>query len=175
MKYVGKFEKVSFKQFEKDVNETFKGMLKYSDTEIKDIYNNIQLPTRATKYSAGYDFKSPINFNLSPNQTIKIPTGIRAIIDESWVLKLYPRSSLGFKYRLQLNNGTGIVDSDYAHSDNEGHIFLKLTNDTNEDRTLEINQGDGIIQGIFVEYGITVDDECETIRNGGIGSTSNIK
>lgn len=171
MKYVAKFEKVSYEQFRMDMNETFKGMLSYSDIEIENIYNNIQLPTRATKGSAGYDFKSPVNFTLEPNQTIKLPTGIRVIIDESWVLKIYPRSSLGFKYRLQLNNGTGVVDSDYAHSDNEGHIFIKLTNDTNENRTLEINQGDGIVQGIFVEYGITVDDECENVRIGGIGST----
>lgn len=168
MKYVAKFEKVSYEQFEKDWTDTFE----INDTDgILKIYNNIQLPTRATKFSAGYDFKSPVNFTLEPNKTIKLPTGIRAIIDESWVLKIYPRSSLGFKYRLQLNNGTGIIDCDYAHSDNEGHIFIKLTNDTNEDRTLEINQGDGIVQGIFVEYGITVDDECENVRMGGIGST----
>lgn len=168
MKYVAKFEKVSYEQFEKDWIDTFE----INDTDgILKIYNNIQLPTRATKFSAGYDFKSPIDFTLDPNQTIKIPTGIRVIIDEDWVLKVYPRSSLGFKYRLQLNNGTGIVDSDYSHSVNEGHIFLKLTNDTNEDKTLEINQGDGIVQGIFVEYGITVDDECENVRNGGIGSS----
>ena len=168
MKYVAKFEKVSFEQFEKDWIDTF-GI--GNTGNIQYIYDNIKLPTRATKFSAGYDFKSPIDFTLEPNQTIKLPTGIRVIIDESWVLKIYPRSSLGFKYRLQLNNGTGVIDCDYAHSDNEGHIFIKLTNDTNEDKTLEINQGDGIVQGIFVEYGITVDDECENVRVGGIGST----
>ena len=171
MKFVAKFEKVSFEQFKRDMSETFVN-IPYSNIEVKEIYEKIQLPARATKFSAGYDFKSPINFTLLPNQTIKIPTGVRVLIDEDWVLKLYPRSSLGFKYRLQLNNSTGIVDSDYYYSDNEGHIFLKLTNDTNENKTLEINQGDGIVQGIFVEYGITYDDECEGIRNGGFGSTS---
>ena len=169
MKYVAKFEKVSYEQFEKDWIDTF-GI--GNTGNIKNIYDNIQLPTRATKGSAGYDFKSPIGFTLSPNKTIKIPTGMRVIIDEDWVLKIYPRSSLGFKYRLQLNNGTGIVDSDYSHSDNEGHIFLKLTNDTNENKILEVEQGNGIVQGIFVEYGITVDDECTETRNGGIGSTN---
>ena len=171
MKFVAKFEKVSFEQFKRDMSETFVN-IPYSNIEVKEIYEKIQLPARATKFSAGYDFKSPINFTLLPNQTIKIPTGVRVLIDEDWVLKLYPRSSLGFKYRLQLNNSTSIIDSDYYYSDNEGHIFLKLTNDTNENKTLEINQGDGIVQGIFVEYGITVDDECEGIRNGGFGSTS---
>ena len=169
MKYVAKFEKVSYEQFEKDWVDTF-GI--GNTGNIRYIYDNIQLPTRATKFSAGYDFKSPIDFTLEPNQTIKIPTGIRVMIDESWVLKCYPRSSLGFKYRLQFNNCVPIVDSDYFHSDNEGHIFFKLTNDTNENKTLEVTAGDGIAQGIFVEYGITVDDECENVRNGGIGSTN---
>ena len=71
-----------------------------------------------------------------------------------------------------MNNTVGIIDSDYFYSDNEGHIFAKLTNDTNEDRTLEIPAGTGFMQGIFVEYGITVDDDVTDIRNGGLGSTT---
>ena len=170
MKYVAKFEKVSFEQFKKDWIDTF-GI----EEGIEDIYNSIHLPIRATKGSAGYDFKSPTNFTLYPNQSIKIPTGVRVMIDEDWVLKIYTRSSLGFKYKLRLNNLTGIVDSDYYHSSNEGHIFLKLSNETNENKTIEIKQGDGLVQGIFVEYGITVDDNATGIRDGGIGSTNSNK
>ncbi len=88
------------------------------------------------------------------------------------MLKLYPRSGQGFKYRLQLNNTVGIIDSDYFYSDNEGHIFAKITNDSNEEKTIEIKAGDGFMQGIFVEYGITWDDEAAEVRNGGFGSTS---
>lgn len=172
MKYVAKFEKVSYEQFKKDMINTFSETLKFSENEIKTIYDNIQLPTRATKGSAGYDFKSPFTFSLREKETIKIPTGIRVRIDEDWVLKLYPRSSLGFKYRLQLDNTTGIVDSDYYYSSNEGHIFAKITNETNEKKVIEINQGDGFMQGIFIEYGITVDDEADGTRDGGFGSTN---
>ena len=93
-------------------------------------------------------------------------------MQDDWVLKLYPRSGLGFKYRLQLNNTVGIIDSDYFHSDNEGHIFAKITNDSNEDKVMRLELGDGFMQGIFVEYGITVDDEVTEIRNGGFGSTT---
>lgn len=139
---------------------------------IKAIYEEIKLPKRATKGSAGYDFFTPIAIELKPGETIKIPTGVRAKMDENWVLKLYPRSGLGFKYRLQLNNSVGIIDSDYYYSDNEGHIFVKITNDTNEGRTVNIEKGDGFIQGIFLEYGITVDDDADGIRNGGFGSTT---
>lgn len=94
-------------------------------------------------------------------------------MDEGWVLKVYPRSGLGFKYRLQMNNTVGIIDSDYYYSDNEGHIFIKMTNDSNEGKTVEVSQGSGFAQGIFLEYGITVDDDTEGIRNGGFGSTTN--
>ena len=120
----------------------------------------------------GLDFFAPFSFTLNPGETIKIPTGIRVKIDEEWVLKIYPRSGLGFKYRLQMNNTVGIIDSDYFNSDNEGHIFIKMTNDTNEGRTVEIARGTGFAQGIFIEYGITVDDEAEDVRNGGLGSTT---
>ena len=82
------------------------------------------------------------------------------------------RSGLGFKYRLQLNNTVGIIDSDYYFSDNEGHIFAKLTNDGKEQKTVEVVQGQGFMQGIFVPFGITVDDDATAIRNGGFGSTT---
>lgn len=169
---VGKFEKVSYEQFYNDMKEAFGD--KYSNERIEYLYNDLILPTRATAKSAGYDFKSPFNFTLEPNQTIKIPTGVRVFIEDGWVLKCYPRSGLGFKYRLQLNNSVGIIDGDYVYSDNEGHIFAKITNDTNENRTIEINQDDGFMQGIFVEFGITYDDVADGIRNGGMGSTNKV-
>ncbi len=93
-------------------------------------------------------------------------------MEPDWVLHLYPRSSLGFKYRLQLNNTVGIIDSDYYDSDNEGHIFMKITNDSNEGKTVTISAGVGFMQGIFLEYGITEDDDTEEVRNGGLGSTT---
>lgn len=176
MKRIAKFEKVSFSQFENDWLETFHSNETNNqcnpENNNKKIYESIKLPQRATVGSAGYDFYSPLDFVLAPGETIKIPTGIRVQIDEGWVLKCYPRSGLGFKYRLQMNNTVGIIDSDYYNSYNEGHIFAKLTNDSNENKTVTIDQGMGFMQGIFVEYGITVDDEADEIRNGGFGSTT---
>lgn len=166
MKRIAKFEKVSFEQFKSAWESDFPG------TNAEEIYNAIKLPRRATTGSAGYDFFAPASFTLAPGETIKIPTGIRAKIDDGWVLKLYPRSGLGFKFRLQLNNTVGIIDSDYYNSDNEGHIFCRITNDSNENKTVEVKQGDGFCQGIFIEYGITIDDEADGIRNGGFGSTN---
>ena len=93
-------------------------------------------------------------------------------MEEGWVLSLYPRSGLGFKYRLQLNNTVGIIDSDYFYSDNEGHIMARITNDSNEDKVLQVQQGTGFMQGIFTQFGITTDDDADGVRNGGFGSTT---
>lgn len=168
-KVVAKFEKVSYEQFKKDWGDTFNA----SDEEIiRKIYDGIKLPKRATVGSAGYDFFTPIGLKIKPGKTVKVPTGIRCRIDNDWVLKCYPRSGLGFKFRLQLNNTVGIIDSDYYNSDNEGHIFAKITNDTNEEKVIDLKSGEGFMQGIFVEYGITEDDDATGIRNGGFGSTT---
>ncbi len=132
-------------------------------------YSDIILPKRATSGSAGYDFFAPFPFTLNPNETIKVPTGIRCKIDEGWVLSIYPRSSLGFKYRLTLDNTVGIIDSDYFNADNEGHIFVKMTN--LGDKPLSVEKGKAFCQGIFTPYGITYDDDATSSRTGGIGST----
>lgn len=172
MRNVAKFEKVSYTQFFNSFIDTFQ-IAKSDDEKIKSeierIYKDLILPRRATTGSAGYDFKSPVDFTLKPKETIKVPTGIRCKMDEDVVLMIYPRSSLGFKYRLILDNTVGIIDSDYYNSDNEGHIFIKFTN--LGDKVLEIKKGDGIAQGIFLPYFLTTDDEVSDKRNGGIGST----
>lgn len=156
MQRIAKFEKISKEQWEEDT--------------INASYNNIKIPQRATKGSAGYDFCLPFDIRLIPGESIKIPTGIRVHINTNWVLKIYPRSSLGFKYRMQIDNSTGIIDSDYYYSSNEGHIWVKISN--RGDKTLILKEGDAFVQGIFSEYGITDDDNVEDIRDGGIGSTN---
>ena len=169
MKRIAKFEKVSFGQYMADYVDTFG---ETGEEEVKAIYDAIKLPKRATKGSAGYDFYAPVDIILKAGESIKIPTGIRCSMEENWVLKCYPRSGLGFKFRLQLNNTVGIIDSDYYFSKNEGHIMAKITNDSREGKTVAVSSGDGFIQGIFVEYGITVDDDADGIRDGGFGSTT---
>jgi len=169
MKAIAKFEKVSFSQFSEGIKDIFPEI---SDNDLKTMYDDVKMPKRATKGSAGYDFYAPYAFELAPGETIKIPTGIRAWMEDNWVLSIYPRSGLGFKFRMQLNNTVGIIDSDYYNSDNEGHIFIKITNDTNEGKTIKVDKGSGFAQGIFTEFGITIDDDADGVRNGGFGSTT---
>ena len=86
---------------------------------------------------------------------------------------LYPRSSYGFKYRMQLDNTVGVVDGDYYNNEsNEGHIFIKITNDSKTGKTLEVNVGDAFAQGIIMGYDVTDNDDATAIRTGGMGSTS---
>lgn len=162
MKRIAKFEKVTKERFLTDAE----GL-----DATEKMYDDIIMPSRATTGSAGYDFRTPFDVTLKCGESIKIPTGIRAWMEEGWVLKIYPRSGLGFKYRVQLNNTVAIIDSDYYFSDNEGHIMIKITNDGKEGKTLVLNKGDAFCQGIFIEYGITVDDDAKASRNGGFGST----
>lgn len=162
MERVAKFYKVSKEQFLGDMAEE-----RLFPTE--SAYENLELPKRATKGSAGYDFYSPIDFKLKPGQTIKIPTGIRCKMSQRYSLFILPRSGLGFKYKIFLCNTLGLIDSDYYESDNEGHIMIKLMNCGDTD--LRIKEGDKICQGVFLLYGITMDDDCDGVRNGGFGST----
>ena len=168
---IAKFEKVSPRQFVNDWVSTFPHQ---SVEQALMAYEQIQLPRRATSGSAGYDFFAPVGFELPAGASIKIPTGVRAIIEEGWVLTLYPRRSLGFKYRFQLDNSVGVIDSDYTRSDNEGHIFLRMTNDSREGKGLRVPAGSAFAQGIFLPFGITVDDDAQGVRNGGFGSTTRV-
>ena len=165
MKTVGKFEKISIEQWEKDFPS-------YADaSQAERIHHAILMPARATKGSAGYDFFSPFSFTLKPGETILVPTGIRASMREDWMLAMFPRSGLGFKFRLQLNNTVGIIDSDYYGADNEGHIMCKITNDSREDKELVIETGQAFVQGVFLPYGIVEGDKATERRVGGFGST----
>lgn len=165
---IAEFEKVSFEQFEKD------WLKNYPETEnVKKIYDNIKLPKRATTGSAGYDFYAPADIVVEKGKSTLVPTGIRAKIHDGWVLNIFPRSGLGFKHRVQLDNTVGIIDADYYNSSNEGHIMIKLSCDAHDDdHVVTVNNGDGFSQGIFMQFGITVNDDADGVRDGGFGSTT---
>jgi len=172
LKRIAQFEKVSEPQFEMDMGAVRAAGLHHELPDSADCYDNIYLPKRATVGSAGYDFYAPFEISLEAGQEMTIPTGIRVRIEDGWVLHLYPRSGLGVKFRFQLNNTVGIIDADYYHANNEGHIIAKMINDSRDGKTVSIPVGTGFMQGIFLPFGITVDDAAEGLREGGFGSTS---
>lgn len=186
---VARFEKVSFEEFlaaytpiwietQRIIKNIPNGeSFGYSEDELKkqalEIWEGIELPKRSTKGSAGYDFFFPYGHTEIPaGASLMIPTGIKAYIEPNWVLFEVPRSSLGMNYRIQFDNTIGIIDSDYYNnSKNEGHIFVKITNDSRDGLTCVFETQCKYCQGIFVPFGITYDDDVDTVREGGLGST----
>lgn len=168
-----KFEKVSYDEFVADWKKCF-GHIK--ETKLKDIYEGIKLPKRATYGSAGYDFFAPTTLNVNSSTVgdidyITIPTGIRLVTDQNdLVLLVMPRSGLGFKYGERLANTVGVIDSDYQYAKNEGHIMVKLCGES----AFTIREGDAFCQGILLYYTVVDDDlSCEkSERVGGFGSTT---
>lgn len=165
MQKIAKFEKVSKKRYNEDIGNA----IPVWSSQVE--YEDLRMPRRATKGSAGYGFFAPFNISLEPGESIVVPTGMRCKIKEGWVLMLYPRSGFGFKYRIQLDNTVGIIDSDYYNADNEGHIMVKITNDSKSDKIFSCEKGVEFCQGVFHEYGITEDDDVKDKRVGGFGST----
>lgn len=156
-----KFEKISYKQWQLDTHGDVAS------------HESIKLPKRATTYSAGYDFFSLRGFKLKPRQSILVPTGIKAQLDCDKVLVIVPRSGQGFKYKVQLFNTAGIIDADYYNNEkNEGHIWVKLYNDSPDGETLTVNPGDAICQGIIMQYFTVEGDDTNESRTGGLGSTT---
>ena len=167
MERMAKFERVSLEQFQKDWEGAF-GTIRGA----KEAYDTVQLPRRATAGSAGYDFFGPKTFTLAPGESIWMPTGLRVRMKEGYVLACFPRSGFGFRYRLQLDNTVGIIDQDYYGSENEGHIQAKLTNDSKDGQSLTIPAGTAFMQGVFLPFGVTEDDNATAKRTGGFGSTT---
>ena len=168
MNKVARFEKVSYEQFKEDWLNQFPNTVEW---KLKSMYENIKLPKRSTTGSAGYDFYIPRDMELREFNSIVIPTGIRCVMDYSYVLAIFPRSGQGFKYGVHLANTVGIIDADYCNAENEGHIHVKLVNDSRLAKDIDFNDGVAFCQGIFLPFGITVDDEVEAKRIGGFGST----
>ena len=172
MGHIANFEKVSEKQW-----DNLRKNLVLNGEDKLCAYDEIKLPARATKHSAGYDFYSTEDFIVGPGESVVVNTGIKCEIDPNWVLVLCPKSGLGFKYCMTLSNTIGIIDADYYNSEsndatNEGHIMVKIHVPSGSTKALVIEKGQKFCQGIFLQYGVAIENEDELgTRNGGIGST----
>ena len=174
MKRVAKFEKVNFEQFKTDWLKFFDKndptSSSSSESVMRELYDKIELPVRASGGSGGYDLYSPLSFRLDPGDDIMIPTGIRIQIDEGWCFVIIPRSGIGNKYYVRIAGTVGLIDNDYYYSkENTGHCYIKIRNEG--DKTLYVSRGDRICQGVFLEFGITYDDDVTAVRDGGFGSS----
>ena len=143
----------------------------------------VNLPVRATKHAAGYDFEA-VEDIVIPSiwkqilsgkvlQGIKpelVHTGIKAQMESDESLKLFNRSG-NPKLGLILANGVGVVDSDYFENPgNDGHIMFPFFNFWPKD--VLIMKSQRIVQGVFEKFLLTEDDAAEAERVGGFGSTN---
>lgn len=128
------------------------------------------LPTRGTKNSAGYDFYSPDEYTVRPNEIVKIWTDVKAYMQSDEFLMLDVRSSMGGKFMLA--NTIGIIDSDYyGNVDNDGNICFVLKNISEQTQIIKKESRFG--QGIFMNYLKTDKDNfISETRKGGHGSTN---
>lgn len=147
-----------------------RGFEPVGDTYLTHPEVDYQKPVRATKNSAGYDLFSTKTITIGPKERVMIPTDVKAYMLEDEVLKLYVRSSAGIKKGLALQNGTGVIDSDYySNPSNDGNIGIPLVN--NLDYPVEIKVGERIAQGVFMKYLVVDNDDADGERVGGTGST----
>ena len=130
---------------------------------------DIPLPRRATAGSAGYDFVCTAEVTLQPGEAVTIPTGLRCEMQPGWVLMIFPRSGLGFKHQIRLANTVGVIDSDYYHAANEGHIMARIV--CGGDHPITITRGERFCQGVFLPHGLADEDGVADERTGGFGST----
>lgn len=173
MSPIATFEKVSFEQYLQAQYDI--GLMDKDDPDDEDAkkalyqeWERIKLPVRASDGSAGYDFYMPLTTGFLGGQSTVIATGIRCKIEPGWMLALFPRSGLGFKYGMHLKNTVGIIDSDYYNANNEGHIMAKI----DVDYGFVSEEGDRFMQGVFLPYGLASGDAPVTDeRHGGFGST----
>lgn len=133
------------------------------------------LPARATKHSAGYDFRfhtddlhytDEYGLEFRPGEVYQIDTGVHledGDLRYDCVMLLFPRSSLGSKHGMRFTNTTGVIDADYRDS-----IKAMFT----VDRPMRLKDMDRFMQGVIVQYHtIPNEKEPEDVRTGGIGST----
>jgi dUTP pyrophosphatase len=136
---------------------------------IVKIHPDIITPQRGSEFSAGYDIFMPESGVAYANQETKVALGFKLAIPTGWVGLIFPRSGIGFKSGLELNNTCGVIDSDYR-----GEWFAMLRLKRLEE--LKWEAGARLLQFIVVphlsEELIVVDELPASVRgDGGLGST----
>jgi len=141
------------------------------DIKIKKIRDTAIIPTRGSKFSAGYDLYANIEQSvvIKAGETVKIPTGIATEIPIGHVALIFARSGLATNKGLAPANAVGVVDGDYR-----GEWIVALHNHNSEAHM--IHPEDRIAQVVFMPFDevdfAEVTELPESERgSGGFGST----
>ena len=151
----------------KDVLPKNRGFEVVSDEFRKHPDVDIVLPRRGSSKAMAYDFYSPIDVIIKPNEIVKIWSDICAYMNDNECLILNIRSSQGGK--VMLTSVQGWIDADYINASNGGNIGIFLKNISDEDYI--IHKGDRIAQGAFMNYLVSDNGNVDDERTGGFGSS----
>lgn len=137
--------------------------------KIKKLNKDAKIPTRGSKYAAGYDLYSCSEYEIVPHGTVKVGTGLSFELPENTFGAIFARSGLATKKGLRPSNCVGVCDCDYR-----GEYIVAIHNDTDELQT--IDKHERIAQLVLMPYipmeFIESDELSETERDtGGFGST----
>lgn len=159
-----RFEKVSLEQACKEYERAFNTQ---PDKEVlRKVLERLELPTRSTDGSVGYDFHSPFEIDLRKGRPLFFPLFVTVKdMPKDVALFIYNRSGLSIRQGVTLDNAVGIIDSDYYPLG----IGCQLTSSRID---VHIKEGGKVCQGIFHKC-LFVDDDTQegNKRNGGFGST----
>lgn len=141
--------------------------------KFKPLHPNFKLPTKGTALAGAYDIYMPEDgeiFGLAAHG-VPVPLGFAAEVPEGHVALMLPRSGVGAKHGLALNNTCGVIDSDYR---GEWVASLRLHNN----EFLAWKAGDRLLQFLIVPVANVVPELSETLSDtsrgtGGFGSTGN--
>ena len=140
--------------------------------QIKALSDHFKLPEYATPGSAALDIFMPSAGRCYALATTKVALGFAAAVPPGYVALLVPRSGIGFKHGLELNNTCGVIDSDYR-----GEWFASLRlKPTLHNAPLEWEAGDRLLQVLIVpvvQLPLELVTELDTTQRGegGLGSS----
>lgn len=141
------------------------------EVRFKKLNDLAKIPTRGSKFSAGYDLYAATNkdIQIPPHSTVKIGTGLAMDLPNGYFGAIVARSGIATKRGLRPINCLGVCDFDY-----KGEYIVALHNDTTETKTVQA--GERIAQLILLPYQDIdfkeVDELSDTDRGeGGFGST----
>ena len=143
-----------------------------SEVKVMKIRPDAKLPTYGSNDAAGADLYACLDsdkIDITPNETVMIPLGIKTEFDNGYAALLYARSGLASKKGLAPANKVGVVDSDYR-----GEWMVALHNHSNITQSIE--NGERVAQVVFHKVERPMFDLCYSLEDtdrseGGFGST----
>ena len=135
---------------------------------IKPIHPNFIMPTKGTKGAGAFDIYMPVSGDLY-GSLCKIGLGFAAEVPENHVALILPRSGVGSKHGLELNNSCGVIDSDFR-----GEWIATLR--TKSGDSFSWKQGERLLQFLIVpvtNVQLELADELDDTErgSGGLGSS----